>query len=306
MMDFAKLFWWCSCKLAKLSLCENFGSVMKFSALSIIPDIMSRNVRFTVGAILRRSVVDLSALPRPLPPKLCNASLVRRAYSSRAPLPTPRILSPLSSSRISTSTHSHIEASFANVFQRLPTRPPPRQGSVTTSTVLAWRRSVHCKACKAKRKKNAGDRRNKSSVSNGPARQNQPSISAPQAKLSPNPPAKPPKSPSQPSAASNKLLLERIPQSLPHFHRPTKAELLAAATGFWSRLKVHFKWLTIKSVRPFNMDEISAFFSWILVGHVIWIIVGTTTFFSLTIFLINTVFAQGTIYGKHVHCPVLM
>lgn len=43
------------------------------------------------------------------------------------------------------------------------------------------------------------------------------------------------------------------------------------------------------------MDEISAFFSWILVGHVIWIIVGTTTFFSLTIFLINTVFAQETL-----------
>ena len=182
---------------------------------------------------------------------------------------------------------------------------------MTTSAVLAWRRSVHCKACKAKRKKNVGDRRNKSSVSNGSTRQNQPSTSAPQAELSPNPkptvpPAKPPKSPSQPSAASNKPLLERIPQSLPHFHRPTKAELLAAATGFWSRLKVHFKWLTIKSVRPFNMDEISAFFSWILVGHVIWIIVGTTTFFSLTIFLINTVFAQGTIYGKRVHCLVLM
>lgn len=43
------------------------------------------------------------------------------------------------------------------------------------------------------------------------------------------------------------------------------------------------------------MDDISAFFSWILVGHVIWIIVGTTTFFSLTIFLINTVFAQETL-----------
>ena len=252
---------------------------------------MSRNVRFAVGAILRRSVVDLSAAPRPPPLKFCNASL----------------LSPLSSSRISTPPHSHIEASFTNVFQRLPTRPPLRQGSVTTSAVLAWRRSVHCKACKAKRKKNAGDRRNKSSVSNGSTHQNQSSASAPRAELSPTvPPAKPPKSPSKPSAASNKPLLERIPQSLPHFHRPTKAELLAAATGFWSRLKVHFKWLTIKSVRPFNVDEISAFFSWILVGHVIWIIVGTTTFFSLTIFLINTVFAQGTIYGKRVHCLVLM
>ena len=46
--------------------------------------------------------------------------------------------------------------------------------------------------------------------------------------------------------------------------RPSKAELLAAASGFWSRLKVHFKWLTIRSTRPFNADEIYALFSWIL------------------------------------------
>ncbi|KAI9748356.1 MAG: Mitochondrial distribution and morphology protein 31, mitochondrial precursor [Lichina confinis] len=43
------------------------------------------------------------------------------------------------------------------------------------------------------------------------------------------------------------------------------------------------------------MDDISAFFSWFLVGHVILIVVGTTTFFSLTIFLLNTVFAQETL-----------
>merc|ERR1711939_1037266 len=33
---------------------------------------------------------------------------------------------------------------------------------------------------------------------------------------------------------------------LPHMHRPTKEELLAAATGFWSRLKVRFKWFSIR------------------------------------------------------------
>lgn len=43
------------------------------------------------------------------------------------------------------------------------------------------------------------------------------------------------------------------------------------------------------------MDEISAFFSWILLGHLAWIIIGTTTFFSLLIFTINTVFAQETL-----------
>ena len=87
-----------------------------------------------------------------------------------------------------------------------------------------------------------------------------------------------------------------MPQ-LPQFHRPTKQELLAAATGFWSRLKVHFKWFTIKSSRPFNMDEIVGFISWIALGHVIWFVIGTTTFVSLAILAINTVFAQETLAG---------
>lgn len=85
---------------------------------------------------------------------------------------------------------------------------------------------------------------------------------------------------------------------LPHLpkmpHRPTKEELLAAATGFGERLKVRFKWFSIRSTRPFNADEWGAFVSWILFGHFVWILVGTTTFFSLLILLVNTVFAQGT------------
>lgn len=93
---------------------------------------------------------------------------------------------------------------------------------------------------------------------------------------------------------TNKHIMGRLP-NITHIHRPTKEELLAAATGFWSRLKVRFKWFSIRSARPFNIDEIGAFFSWILVGHVLWIILGTTTFFSLAIFAVNTVFAQGKI-----------
>lgn len=85
---------------------------------------------------------------------------------------------------------------------------------------------------------------------------------------------------------------------LPHLpkmpHRPTKDELLAAANGFWERLKVRFKWFSIRSTRPFNADEWGAFLSWILFGHFVWILVGTTTFFSLLILMVNTVFAQGT------------
>jgi distribution and morphology protein 31 len=86
--------------------------------------------------------------------------------------------------------------------------------------------------------------------------------------------------------------MDRLPH-MPHLHRPTKEELLSAATGFWSRLKVRFKWFSIRSVRPFNLDEITALFSWVLLGHVVWVVLGTTTFFSLLILAINTVFAQG-------------
>jgi len=83
--------------------------------------------------------------------------------------------------------------------------------------------------------------------------------------------------------------LPRIP------HRPTKEELLAAATSFRQRLKVRFKWMSIRSMRPWNIDEWGAFVSWFMLGHLVWILVGTTTFFSLVILSINTVFAQETL-----------
>ncbi|PIA90753.1 Mitochondrial distribution and morphology protein 31 [Cercospora beticola] len=82
---------------------------------------------------------------------------------------------------------------------------------------------------------------------------------------------------------------------LPHFHRPTKDELLAAANGFWHRLQIRFKWFSIRSVRPFNHEEIFAFLSWIFWGHLLWLVIGTTTFVSLAIWGINTVFAQETL-----------
>ncbi|KAL8986417.1 MAG: hypothetical protein Q9205_000082 [Flavoplaca limonia] len=104
-----------------------------------------------------------------------------------------------------------------------------------------------------------------------------------------------------PARVAGKHIIERLP-NIAHMQSPSKEELLAAATGFWSRLKVRFKWFSIRSSRPFNVDEISAFFSWILLGHVLWIILGTTTFFSLAILAVNTVFAQETLarwIGNH-------
>jgi distribution and morphology protein 31 len=89
--------------------------------------------------------------------------------------------------------------------------------------------------------------------------------------------------------------------AIPHLpHRPTKEEFLAAANGFWERLKVRFKWASIRSMRPWNIDEWGAFVSWFLFGHLVWILVGTTTFFSLVILSINTVVAQGQFYQNSV------
>lgn len=88
------------------------------------------------------------------------------------------------------------------------------------------------------------------------------------------------------SSVSKYLHLPSLP------HAPTKEELLSAANGFWQRLKIRFKWMSIRSMRPWNADEWGAFVSWFLFGHIVWILLGTTTFFSLVIFSINTVFAQ--------------
>lgn len=94
---------------------------------------------------------------------------------------------------------------------------------------------------------------------------------------------------SEPVSYMSYLHLPRMP------HRPTKEELLEAANGFWQRLKVRLKWVSIRSMRPWNIDEWGAFVSWFLFGHLAWIIVGTTTFFSLIILSINTVVAQGMV-----------
>jgi len=93
------------------------------------------------------------------------------------------------------------------------------------------------------------------------------------------------------TGSMSKYLQSHLPK-MPH--RPTREELLAAANGFWERLKVRFKWFSIRSMRPWNADEWGAFVSWFLFGHLVWILVGTTTFFSLVILTVNTVFAQGT------------
>lgn len=78
-----------------------------------------------------------------------------------------------------------------------------------------------------------------------------------------------------------------------YIHRwMTKQELLGAANGMLGRLRIRFKWLLLRQVRPFNTDDIGALFSWIVVGNLLWILLGTTTFCSLVLFALNSVSGQ--------------
>lgn len=70
-------------------------------------------------------------------------------------------------------------------------------------------------------------------------------------------------------------LYRRLALSLSHLHRPTRDDFLKVANGFWQRLRIRFKWFTIRSFRRFNADDISAFITWFLMSQTLWILVGT-------------------------------
>ncbi|KAJ5224145.1 Mitochondrial distribution and morphology protein 31 [Penicillium chermesinum] len=167
--------------------------------------------------------------------------------------------------------------------------------SKTLPSQLIWRRAIHTP--------NTRPEKAPSEEVSGNSKETDASQSTKEGENFPDTLEGSPKPPSAPS--SGRHLMHRLPH-MPHLHRPTKEELLAAATGFWSRLKVRFKWFSIRSVRPFNLDEIAAFFSWVFLGHIVWVVAGTTTFFSLLILAINTVFAQGMFDNMDSICYILL
>lgn len=78
----------------------------------------------------------------------------------------------------------------------------------------------------------------------------------------------------------------------------TKEEWLSRTDSLWQRLRIRTKWVLKRSMRPFNVDDFSAFFSWIMMGNVLLIVFGTTAFASLVILLMNTVLAQELVASK--------
>ena len=307
---------------------------------------MSRYAAPSPSAVLRCALAR-----RPLsqrldvcsPPVHWTALYARtQGIASRAPLSTIAAAATTAAAAFTRPSHVRTAPAPAPAHHPLHTatatprpQPCPPLPSVTTAAQAAWSRHASTRSYRALRRSRGGDRRNKSSVTDGPpksavngrlsatgtvnaaaaaaAAQSRPgrgntqpspspspSPNAQQAQPSPNnqqAQSPPPTSNPPPSAARHDDphgLLDRLPH-VPHLYRPTKAELLAAASGFWSRLKVRFKWLTIRSNRKFNADEMYALFSWVLAAHIAWVILGTTTFFMLTVFLINTAFSQETL-----------
>ena len=178
-----------------------------------------------------------------------------------------------------------------------------QSNTIQQLTVSAWisQRRYHntdgkdsrCACGKELKEPRLGEGKNPN-VAQTPSKQPSKEASDPNKTVSPDPD---PNAESYVASVSKYLHLPHLPK-MPH--RPTKEELLAASTGFWNRLQVRFKWLTIRSTRPWNADEWGAFVSWFMLGHLAWILLGTTTFMSLVIFSINTVFAQGTSWPRPV------
>ncbi|KAK3318026.1 mitochondrial distribution and morphology proteins-domain-containing protein [Apodospora peruviana] len=221
----------------------------------------------------------------PTPQSRTLPSNVRRSYASDG-LPLIGLLSrsSLTGALIPTSPLAGDAAIFGNVTQK---------AKISHLARHAW--SCGLRTGSRNHRGCLSDKRAMSSKTGGDG--GKPSVpphqqsSGTQQKITDKPPADPHLSESESLAdsMSKYLHLPKMP------HRPTKEELLAAASGFWERLKVRFKWFSIRSMRPWNADEWGAFVSWFLFGHLVWILVGTTTFFSLIILFINTVFAQETL-----------
>ncbi|KIM83312.1 hypothetical protein PILCRDRAFT_439774 [Piloderma croceum F 1598] len=111
----------------------------------------------------------------------------------------------------------------------------------------------------------------------------------------------PPHPPPSPSHYENyppflKRLALSLPQNQnqhPHLHpHPTLDDFLKTTSSFWQRARIRFKWFTIKSFRKFNADDISAFVTWFLGAQVLWVLVGTTTFFSVVFATANSLRLQ--------------
>lgn len=85
----------------------------------------------------------------------------------------------------------------------------------------------------------------------------------------------------------SRIMEESKPKN-PESSKVTKKILLAQNSSAISRLWVHIKWPLTRNDRPLTMDDLSAFASWLVMGNLLWIILGTTTFVFVAMYLLDT------------------
>ena len=79
--------------------------------------------------------------------------------------------------------------------------------------------------------------------------------------------------------------------------------LLVQSKSKYEKLKINLRWFLTKSTKPLNSYYIvfTTFLSWLFVSNLFLILFGTTTFVSIILFLLNTVFAQEYLTTKIGH-----
>jgi distribution and morphology protein 31 len=248
---------------------------------------MWRNVGLGVGIFAKsgREVLGLSNVQL----STQSTALRRSIWTSRAVSPPPALIQLLIRSFHAPTTKNvnslRNVGPYHSIFRSSKPTLVPRYMTPKLQTI--WTR--HASNSFSRR---AGTlRRNKSSISGdetGAGRKTSLDKSAEKPTIAKNKPKDVTGAAAKASSPAASPFLDR----LSHLHAPTKEDLLAAASGFWSRLAVRFKWFSIRSGRKFTADEIFGFLSWIFLGHLVWLLIGTTTFLSLFILAVNTVFAQ--------------
>ncbi|KAG0356674.1 Mitochondrial distribution and morphology protein 31, mitochondrial precursor [Gamsiella multidivaricata] len=102
---------------------------------------------------------------------------------------------------------------------------------------------------------------------------------------------------SSPSSSPQNALVKWTPPIGP-LDRVDRARLLSAAPNFLARLKIRFKLLLMRQIRPWRVDDFIAMFSWAFLANVAFVLLGTTTFFSLVLTTANSLQFQGFVASK--------
>ncbi|GAA5943488.1 hypothetical protein JCM10213_005501 [Rhodosporidiobolus nylandii] len=101
-----------------------------------------------------------------------------------------------------------------------------------------------------------------------------------------------------PSPNSNLTLSAAASLPAPPGRAPSKEQLLALTNSFLERLKIRFKWATIRSYRRFRLDDYTAFFSFGILGTLGWFLLSTTSAFAVLFVVVNSFSSQEWLAGK--------